>query len=104
MRTKKLNFKSRLCSINFNVASFSGKEFLHTLFSNDDGSSLTMLFCSGLVTVWLLLCLGPGLPVTQCPEYCSCMWRRGKEAVVCRDTRFSQIPASIAPNTQVRKD
>ena len=60
-----------------------------------------MLFCSGLVTVWLLLCLGPGLPVTQCPEYCSCMWRRGKEAVVCRDTRFSQIPANIAPNTQV---
>ena len=52
---------------------------------------------SGLV-LGLLLLGGRG---ARCPEYCSCMWRRGKEAVVCRDTRFSQIPASIAPNTQV---
>ena len=65
----------------------------------------TLVFSgSGLAVVWLCLCLGPSLPGQagpQCPEYCSCMWRRGKEAVVCRDTRFTQIPANIAPNTQV---
>ena len=55
------------------------------------------------LTVLLTLSLGPGLGDSglQCPKYCSCMWRRGKEAVVCRDTRFTQIPANIDPNTQV---
>ena len=52
---------------------------------------------SGLV-LGLLLLGGRG---ARCPEYCSCMWRRGKEAVVCRDTRFTEIPDTINTNTQV---
>ena len=52
---------------------------------------------SGLVLVLLLL----GGRGARCPEYCSCMWRRGKEAVVCRDTRFTEIPHTINTNTQV---
>ena len=39
---------------------------------------------------------GPG-----CPRGCSCMWRKGKETVICRDAAFTEIPGIINTNTQV---
>ena len=46
---------------------------------------------------------GPATPAgPECPQRCSCMWRKGKETVICRDGTFSEIPRLINTNTQVR--
>ena len=55
---------------------------------------------SGLLVLLLLLsAAAPSAP--SCPRFCSCMWRKGKETVICRAGSFTSLPRLLNSNTQV---
>jgi hypothetical protein len=53
--------------------------------------------------VLLLLLLLHLLPLASslCPDNCSCMWKKGKETVICQNTQFSELPDMMESGTQV---
>ena len=44
-----------------------------------------------------------GLLSSNCPEFCACKWKKGKETVTCGlEAQFKEIPKIKDPGTQVR--
>ena len=59
-----------------------------------------MFSLSGLMMLFLVSLAPPAAP--SCPRSCSCMWRKGKETVICRGGSFTELPSLVNSNTQVR--
>ena len=71
------------------------------------GSSRDPGHCSSSTLVILLVLLlahsHVSTPQTTCPTACECMWKSGKESVVCSERAgFRTIPKGLSPDTQVR--
>ena len=48
-----------------------------------------------------LFLLLPQFTLTLCPKKCSCMWKKGKETVLCHNTQMTELPKEMDPSTQV---
>lgn len=51
--------------------------------------------------VWLVVVLLPPLLGADCPFYCDCKWKNGKEAIICNNANITDIPKKLDNGTQV---
>ena len=49
----------------------------------------------------LLLLLILPLASALCPDSCSCIWKKGKQTVICQNTQFTDLPDMLDMGTQV---
>lgn len=49
----------------------------------------------------MLVLLLPPLLGADCPFYCDCKWKNGKEAIICSNVNISNIPSRLDHGTQV---
>lgn len=51
--------------------------------------------------LFLLIWLSLGTAIDDCPSFCTCKWKDGKETTECQAQGLTDIPAGIHPGTQV---
>ena len=43
----------------------------------------------------------PSLIAKDCPSFCECKWKKGKETVECVNASLTAVPAGLDADTQV---
>lgn len=51
--------------------------------------------------IWMLVLVMPTLLGADCPQFCDCKWKNGKEAIICSNTNFTNVPDSVDHGTQM---